>query len=188
MTERTKYRMQAADALYVVALLCLVAATIFFARRAKVGVVDSGRVATEVGFEERLELDNLRLRNEAASKSQELLAEFQETRTAVQEEMAATGSEDEKAALRTDLAEKQRRLEGSLLQMRRDVIRQGQQQVAAFRSRLGPIISDIARKKRLDVVVDASSSAMLYCNRKVDMTAEVIDAAKKVFAGEMVEE
>ncbi len=184
MAERKRLRIQPADLLYLVALVCLVAGVFLAARRSKVGVVDFAKVAAEVGFEEQLALNSVRWRNEAAAKSQELVAEFQETRIALQEEMASAGTEDEKTEFQVDLAARQRRLEGSLRQISREIVEQGQQQVMEFRKRLSPIIGDIARKKRMDIVVDSSSSSMLYCNGKVDMTAAVVDAATEAFAGE----
>ena len=77
MAERKRLRIQPADLLYLVALVCLVAGVFLAARRSKVGVVDFAKVAAEVGFEEQLALNSVRWRNEAAAKSQELVAEFQ---------------------------------------------------------------------------------------------------------------
>jgi Skp family chaperone for outer membrane proteins len=170
------------EVMYVVVLLGLLAWSVFFMNPHKVAVVDIDRVFKDVGVLQKIEKERQKL--DSFTKATELLKSYKTRMKSLQDKMAEakTTAEKDKVTLAMKAADEQfgqsiAPLQGTLQQF-------DNLAVASFRKRLSPFISQVAMKRGADVVIPAGSGLLFYKN-KVEVTDDVVKAAREFFAKDM---
>jgi Skp family chaperone for outer membrane proteins len=145
-----------------------------------VGIINLGRVASELGVEQKIIEDAQKWRENAAEDFQKLKNEYQALGKGVQAKAAEAQSEEAKKALRQEVTEATKEYYESSAKVRARVARHQQEVLQTFRNRLDPFVREVSRKRRLWLVLDRSAR-LVYATSKIDITDDVIEKAKPTF-------
>lgn len=185
MAETTEKRSRLFELVYVAVLLGLLALSIFLMNPHRVAVLDLVRVARAVGMDKRFAEDNRTVQMRAAQRMSQYEAEAGDRIRALTKQMdAASGTEKER--LRRELQDAEKQFRDNVATVRLEVQRHRDQLMRTFRERIRPAVEKIARKRRLDVVLDPGSGVS-YVNpkAKVDITEDVIEACRPIFTKDL---
>ena len=166
---------------YVAVVLVLLTLSVFWMNPHRIGVVDLNKVARAVGVEARVEADN-----EAAQKA--FLAQINQIQKTSQLEALKkqfdNAVEAQKQQAGAKLLEAQKQYNAQVAEARRNLQGHRELVLVSFRKRMEPVLSKIAHKRNLDVIVEPTST-ILYVRPKIDLTDEAIQIAKSVFTPQL---
>lgn len=169
--------------LYIVALVAVLVASVFFMNPHRVGVLDVTRVARETGVAARIDREFRARQQQAIDRATELQKDQAPRINELARKVNAV-SGTEKAMLQDELAKAREELEYGINEIKRDLQNHQSRLWMTFRKRLQPYIETVARKRKLDVVMDPSAS-VVYVRSTVDITASVIDSCRDYFTAAM---
>jgi Skp family chaperone for outer membrane proteins len=159
----------------------LLVLAVFYMGKPRVGIINLGRVASELGVEQKIVEDAQKWRENAAEDFQKLKAEYQTLGKGVQAKAAGAQSDEAKLALRQEVTEATKDYYESSAKVRARVAKHQQEVLQTFRNRLDPFVREVSRKRRLWLGLD-QSARLVYATSKIDITDEVIKKAKPTFA------
>lgn len=168
------------DVVYFVMLATLLVVALFFMGKPRVGTIDLGRVASELGVEQSVVEDAQKWREAAMDDFKRLRDEYQLLGKGVQSKAAEAQTEEEKLALRKAMTEATRAYYESSAEVRERVRKHEQQVLRTFRERLDPFVREVARHRRLWLVLDRSAR-LVYSTTQIDITDDVIRRAAHSF-------
>jgi len=184
MAGEQKKAIGAFEVVYIVMLGALLVLAVFFMGKPRIGVIDLGRVAEEVGVEQQIIDDAQEWRDTAGSDLKKLRDEYRALGKGIRLKAGEAETDEEKAALKKDLTETAREYYTHSARVRAGVRRHQQAVLRTFRTRVDPFVTEVARKRRLWLVLDRSAR-LVYAIAKVDITDDVIEKAAPFFAEEM---
>lgn len=184
MAGEEKKAIGAFEVVYIVMLGALLVLAVFFMGKPRIGIIDLGRVAEEVGVEERIIDDAQQWRDTAGSDLKKLKDQYKTLGQDIRAKADEAETDEEKAALKKDLTETVREYYSHSGRVRTRVRRHQQAVLKTFRKRVDPFVTEVARKRRLWLVLDRSAR-LVYATAKVDITDDVIEKAEPFFAKEM---
>ena len=170
------------EVIYVVILVGLLGWSVFIMNPHKVAVVDMDRVFKDVGALQKIEKERQKM--EVFTKANNMLQAYKTRIKTLQDKAlaASTQAEKEKIAAQMKASEEQFSMSIGPLQSALQQFDAGA--VASFRKRIQPYVDKVAVKKGVDVVL-APGPQMLWFKNRVDLTADVTEAAKEFFAKDM---
>jgi outer membrane protein len=167
---------------YAASLLLLLGMVAFLIRMPRVGVLDTQRVAADLGVEARIAEDTKAWRTEAMAKVAEIRNSFRAQADTLIAQAEKTTDAAEKEKIKARLNELQQSTQATVEKIGRELVLRNEKQMQDFRTRLKPAIDDVARHHRFDVVLDGKgNTGVPYANSRVDVTDEVIDKARSIF-------
>ena len=184
MAGEEKKAIGAFEVVYIVMLGALLVLAVFFMGKPRIGIIDLGRVAEEVGVEERIIDDAQQWRDTAGADLKKLKDQYKTLGQDIRAKADEAETDEEKAALKKDLTETVREYYSHSGRVRTRVRRHQQAVLKTFRKRVDPFVTEVARKRRLWLVLDRSAR-LVYATAKVDITDDVIEKAEPFFAKEM---
>jgi outer membrane protein len=167
------------EVIYVVVLLALLVLSVYFMNPHRVGVLDVQRVARELGIDARVAAELKDKQDAARTRAQRLTQTFESQAADLDRKLkAASGAEKEQLA--AEFKAVQESFQQSIAVVRNDVRRHEAMIFGTFRKRLQPVVDQVARKRRLDIVVEPSAT-VIYVRKQVDISDDVIRRARSVF-------
>ncbi len=173
-------RLPVFEMIYVAGLAALLIYAIFFMNTHRVGVLDVARVARETGVLERMHRESRHLQEEARERLGKLQQAHLQKIDDLNRKLKSAGSESEKKRVQGEIESQQEAFQQSLTAARQSLQRHEAQMFATFRKRLMPHVEKIARKRRLDIVIDPTTT-VLVTPKAPDITAAVVDAVREIF-------
>lgn len=167
------------EVVYVLVLLVLLVASVFFMNPHRVAVVDGDRLFKELGVSQKLE--RARQDMDAFKRGTALLDAYNVRMKTLRGKLASAKTTAEKEKIEAQMKSASEQLQESVGPMQAQVQAYDANAVATFRRRVQPFIVKVAQKKRLDLVVYAGPSVLYYRN-KADITSDVADAARSFFS------
>jgi Skp family chaperone for outer membrane proteins len=180
MNEGRKFRWF--EVVYVVMLLGLLVWSVFFVNPHKVAVVDVDRVFKEVGALQKFEKERQRL--EPFTKATQQLQAYKVRMKSLQEKMAEAKTPADKEKVTALMKSAEEQFSQNIAPYQNALQQFDNLAVASFRKRLNQFVDKVAVKRNVDVVLTTSPN-LLFSNDKVDITKDVIEAAKDFFAKDM---
>lgn len=168
------------DVVYIALLAILLVVAIFYIGKPRVGMIDLGRVAEELGVEEQIVRDAQQWREEATEDFQRLKDEYRAFGQGISARVAEAETDEEKMLLQKSLADATREYYASSAEVRNRVRQRQQSVLRVFREHLDPFVREVSRKRRLWLVLD-HSARLVYATSKIDITDEVIEKAIPFF-------
>ena len=89
-------------------------------------------------------------------------------------------SADQKTELKKQMNTMSREYSARVLEIKGGVQQHQQKVLLTFRKRLNPFITEVARKRKLWIVLD-NSARLVYSTKQVDVTDAVVEAARELF-------
>ncbi len=172
-------RLPVFEMIYVAGLAALLIYAIFFMNTHRVGVLDVARVARETGVLERMHRESRHLQEEARERLGKLQQAHLQKIDDLNRKLKSAGSESEKKRVQGEIESQQEAFQQSLTAARQSLQRHEAQMFATFRKRLMPHVEKIARKRRLDIVIDPTTT-VLVTPKAPDITAAVVDAVREI--------
>jgi Skp family chaperone for outer membrane proteins len=170
------------EVVYVV-LLIVLAFAVLSAARPRIGLLDVSRLATELGIRDRITADAREWETDARTDLKEIQQKFTEQSTSLRAQLAAAASDAEKEAIQKEFRAATAELQKESAAIRERLAVHGKEVFTEFRSRLQPFIDEVARRKRVWMVLDRSSG-VLYAIRQIDITDDVVRQARPSFQAE----
>lgn len=167
------------EVVYVLVLLGLLFFSVFFMNPHRVAVVDGDRLFKALGAAQKLE--KARQEMDAFKKGSTLLEAYNIRVKTLRGKLAEAKTTAEKEKIEGQIKSAAEMLQQSVGPMQAQLQAFDANAVATFRRRVQPFIVKVAQKRRLDVVVYAGPSVLYYRN-KADITEEVAEAARSLFA------
>ena len=177
------FRVRWYEVVYVGLVVAFVALSVYFVGRPKVGLIDIRQVSEELGVTKQMTADYQNWRTEALARIKAVNQSTDEKMTAVNAKLKKARRKDDKEELNAELARLERGRRRSIERVNRELAGRWREASVAFRKQLDPIIAKIARKKRLDVVLEMGKAGVAYINRRVVITDDVIAEARAVSPG-----
>lgn len=180
MAETSKYRNLYDVALYGIPLL-LIAVGIYFIRSPRVGVLNLDRVAQEIGVLDRIKEGERKWMGAAYTELNELTERNRAQLAILESKLEKTSDESSKKAVREQMQRLQVEVQSAAERTRQEfqMYREGVRR--QIRARIDPVVSEIARKRRYDVVIDSSEGKVVSFSRSaVDITQDVINGSRSV--------
>lgn len=169
------------ELVYIAGLAILLVYAVFFMNPHRVGLLDVTRVARETGVLERMQREEKGLQNEARERLGKLQQAHVQKINDLNRKLKGAGSESEKSRIQGEIDTLQDGFQQSVAAARQNLQRHEAQMFATFRKRLMPHVEKIARKRRLDIVLDPATT-VLITPKAPDITGDVIDAVRDVFS------
>lgn len=167
------------EILYIVALVTILGISIFFLNPHRTGVLDLTRVARDLGIAERMGREDRAFQEATYDRMNKLQKEkAPRINELARKAKNATGSE--KSLLEANYEEAQGELQSQLNKIKLEAQRHQNHMVLTFRKRLQPHVEGIARKKKLDIVLDPNAS-VIFARSTIDITDAVVAAARDSF-------
>ena len=161
---------------YVAVLLALLVLSVYYLSPHKVGVIDLKKVAVDLGYEARMITALEDKQRVAMGHANDLRQELGMRSGALTKEIeSAKGAEKDK--LKDDLRNLQADYQQRITAVGNDFQQFRNDAILTFRARVQPILNDVARKHRLDLVLEPSVA--VFRSRKIDITDDVIARCKK---------
>ena len=179
--EEDRKKWGAFEVIYIVMLAVLLVLAVFYMGKPKVGVIDLGRIAEEVGIEDKIVEDAEEWRDAAGVDLKELRDQYSALGKGIKDKALEAETEDEKLALQKDLNDATRQYYTETAKLRARVNKHQQAVLRTFRMRLDPFITEVARKRRVWLVLDRSAR-LVYATAQIDITDEVTEKAMPFFA------
>jgi len=180
MADEKKKSVGVFEVVYIALLVVLLALAVFFMGRPRIGVLDMTAVAKGVGVDETIIEDTREWQEMATGKVKKLQEQFDERGSSLRASLESAETDAEKEKAQEEMQEVTQEfyrqtavVRGRLRKHRRDVVR-------TFRLRLEPFITQVARKKRLWLVLERSGR-ILYSRAQIDITDDVIEKARPSF-------
>lgn len=167
------------EVVYVLVLLGLLFFSVFFMNPHRVAVVDGDRLFKALGAAQKLE--KARQEMDAFKKGSTLLEAYNIRVKTLRGKLVEAKTTAEKEKIEGQIKSAAEMLQQSVGPMQAQLQAFDANAVATFRRRVQPFIVKVAQKRRLDVVVYAGPSVLYYRN-KADITEEVAEAARSLFA------
>jgi|GEM_PF-1168309 len=183
MQEERAKSMGLLEVVYVILLIALLAFVVFSAARPRIGLVDVTRLTTELGIKSRLTADAKGWEQEAREELAKLQQDFAAQRDRFRERLAQAATEKERTNIQLEFNEVTARFQQEARAIRDRLTEHGKEAFLELRARLQPSIDEVARDRRLWMVLDRSAG-VLYAVRQTDITDEVIKRARVAFAKE----
>jgi len=180
MAEEKKRNVRVYEIVYAAVLLILLILAVFSMGNPRIGMVDLKRVGAELGIEETIRAQTLQWRSEAEAEFGRLQGQFAKREKDIRARLDSAESDADKNAARAALAAAAREFQEQIAEVRETLVGKRKEAMGAFRSELQPYITEVARKKRLAAVME--KSGLVYAVGKMDVTDEVIEAARPSFA------
>lgn len=171
------------EAAYIVMLLVLLVLSVSFLTPHRVAVVNVQRIMREVGVEERLNAALQEKQDEARARVAAIREDFVQRAEAVSGAIPGAADEEEKEALRGQLAGLQADYQKRVNAVGAEVHLFRREAVLTFRERLQPHLTKLARRRRLDVVIEPAS--VVYVAKAMDVTDLVIERASGAFPADL---
>ncbi len=168
------------EVVYVVGLAILLIYAVFFMNPHRVGVLDVARVARETGVLDRMQREERGLQDEARERLGKLQQAHVQKINDLSRKLKNAGSEPDKTRIQGEIDSLQDAFQQSIAAARQNLQRHEAQMFATFRKRLMPHVEKIARKRRLDIVLDPATT-VLITKKAPDLTEEVVAAVRDVF-------
>jgi len=162
----------------VAVFLVLVAATVYQVRRERVGLVDLDEVAGQLGKRQMISQEYLEWHKAAVTRVDALEKEFQARSRELDAKLMQSTDESEKARVKQELEEIGNNMRASARQTYLDLQKHRDELVVEFRKQVHPIVTAVARRRRLDIVLELGSGGVVYGNKRVDITEEVVKQAR----------
>jgi|GEM_PF-6021567 len=185
MADETKPRITVADGAFIVILAILMATGIFYLRAQKTGVIDGMKVMRQLGVENVLARQRATNATRATVKADAMKERFRSELEALNAKLEKTSNPDEKGRIQRQIANRQKEASEAIEAIRQDLQLHYIEDIRRYREALEPVIAKIARKRRIDVVLDSSGGmAIMYANKRVDITDEVLKEMSGKFSAE----
>jgi Skp family chaperone for outer membrane proteins len=165
---------------YVAGLAILLVYAIFFMNPHRVGVLDVARVARETGVLDRMQREERGLQDEARERLGKLQQAHVQKVNDLTRKLKSAGSESEKSRIQGEIDSLQEAFQQSVAAARQNLQRHEAQMFATFRKRLMPHVEKVARKRRLDIVLDPATT-VLITKKTPDITEAVVAEVRDVF-------
>lgn len=170
------------EVLYVVVLVALLGWSVFFMNPHRVAVVDMDRVFKDVGMLQKIEKERQKL--EAFSKASNMLNAYKTRMKGLQDKLDAATTQAEKDKLSAQIRAANEQFNESIAPMQGAMQQFDAAAVGSFRKRVQPFIDQVALKHKVDTVLSLGPQ-LLWFRNKVDLTDDVVKAAKDFFAKDM---
>ena len=168
------------DLAYLLLLVVLLFYMVFHVGRPRVGVIDVLSVARGVGMGDRIGKDSELWRSRAAGGLQALQSRYGAQSKDLRATLAAATEEEEQARLRRELGETTGKYREEADAIRTEMRNHQRDVLETFRRRLQPFISEVARERRLRVILERRGN-VAYALARVDVTADVIEKSRAFF-------
>ncbi len=168
------------EVLYVVLLVGLLGATMLFMNPHRTGVLDLERLSRALGQDVRMAEDAREQREELATRGAQMERAHEEKLAELNRQLKTADGAAEKARLQETIRAAQTAFQEQAMALRREAQRHQALVLRSFHKRIQPHIEKVARRKRLDVVLEPGMG-VLYRRAVVDITEEVARSAKRDF-------
>ena len=170
------------EVMYVLVLLGLLGWSVFFMNPHKVAVVDVDRIFKDVGMLQKIEKERQKL--DAFVKATQLLQAYKTRVKSLQDKMAEAKNTVDKEKNLALIKAADDQFGQNIAPLQNALQQYDSLAVASFRKRLNQFINQVALKRGADVVLTTGPN-LPYYNNKVDVTEDVVSAAKEFFAKDM---
>lgn len=182
MSERS-VRIRWYEVVYLALLVAFVGLSIYFIGRPKVGLVDIRKISEEIGVtKQRTEEYNI-WRAEALERIKAVNLSVDEKVAATEAKLKKTRRKADKEELEVELVRLRKSRAKSIEMIRKDLSDRWRAASVAYREQLDPIIKKVARKKRLDIVLEAGKTGVAYATKRAVITDDVIAEARAISPG-----
>jgi Skp family chaperone for outer membrane proteins len=168
------------EVVYVVVLIALLAASVYFMNPHRVGVLDVNRVARDVKIYERIAQADKAHQEQAVANLTQLQQAHAKRMEEFNKRLKAAPAEA-KDGIRAEMEAAQSAFQEKTGAIRQEVQRHQALMIATFRKRLQPFIDETARKRKLDVVLDPTVG-LTYVRSRSDITDAVIKKCRSYFS------
>jgi Skp family chaperone for outer membrane proteins len=166
------------EIVYAAVLVLLILFAVVTLRPTKVGVIDLDRAMEAVGLVTVVEDQRKEIRDHAADDLKLLRDEYNERRRILSERLGGAQNETE----RTEVERLIRDADYSLRTQANSIVSESQREqlelLAGYRVRLQPLVREVARRKRIDVVLTRGSHT-LYIRAAADLTDALVEAMQE---------
>jgi Skp family chaperone for outer membrane proteins len=180
MEEGSKKRVNLSEVAYIGMLVILLGVVIFYMGRPRIGLMDVGRVTRALGIESQVTTEAKEWEARALAEAKRLQQDFDEQTATLRRRMDEAGTAAEKEALQKEMRAANVTLQRDTGAVRERLNAHNREMLSSFRSRLQPFVDRVARRKHLWMILDRGVG-VVYAGRQVDVTDEVVQAAKGGF-------
>lgn len=170
------------EVVYIVILVGVLAVSVFYMNPRRVGICDVAKVARATHVLERMAKADRQRQEEAYAKVVRLQQSHNQRMSELNRKLKSTAGED-RASIQGEIESTQETLQQNLAIIRQDLQRHQAQMFATFRKRLMPYIDAVAKKQKLDVILDPSN-VVLFTKRAPDITEDVIESCENAFGAD----
>lgn len=163
------------EILYALILVALLFFGLVLNRPYRVGVVDLEKVMSSLGISDVISEHRRVIQEDLKQTLSDLRSDYQQEYSTLTGQTESASSTDAGANSGMVALEAEARQQAGAAMM--ESRRVQQEALTEYRSRLQPYISEVANKRRLSLVLNRTSQA-LYVLRSIDVTQDVIDAAR----------
>jgi len=168
------------EVLYILILISFLAAGAMMWRKAKqptVGILEVDKVATELGYTDKLTTDFQLWQDEAIAQVKILEAEAKVDLKALEDKTEAAATPEEKELLEIETAQRHAQYNKDRNNIRWQQVGRQVEAKKEFRAKIQPAIDEVAREMRLNIVLTPPAA---YINERAVITADVIAKAKEL--------
>jgi Skp family chaperone for outer membrane proteins len=170
------------EVMYVVVLIAVLVLGLWVMNPHRVAIIDVDRVFKDVGMLQKVEQD--RQKTETYLRGVEMVNAYNIRMESLKSKLEAAKTSADKEKIQAQMKSASDTLQQTLGPIQSSLQSRETAVITTFRRRLQPFINQVAQKRRADVVLIAGPSVS-YVHTRVDITADVVKAAKDFFAKDM---
>lgn len=170
------------EVMYVIVLIAVLVLGVWLMNPHRVAIIDVDRVFKDVGMLQKVEKD--RQNSEVYLRGVELVNAYNFRVEGLKTKLEAAKTAADKEKIQSQLKAAADSMQQSIAPIQSALQSRETAVVTTFRRRLQPFIVKVAQKRRMDVVLVAGPS-VTYVQGKVDISEDVVKAAKDFFAKDM---
>ncbi len=168
------------EIVYILMLALLLIVSVIYMGKPRVGIINLALAAQDLGVTPLIEADVSQWREIASGDLKKVNAEYQAISKAMKAEFDAATSNEQKIELKKQMNSMSREYSARILKIKGGVQQHQQRILLTFRKRLNPFITQVARKRKLWIVLD-NSARLVYSTKQVDITDAVVGEAQDLF-------
>jgi len=168
------------DIAYLFVLAILIGVSIYFMRKPRVGVLDMNQVVIGLGIQNRIQDDDKRQQNESFVRLDALKEKLRVRLDPLNAQLDRATDEATKNKIKDQVVIVRREFQESAERIAQEYQRRREDLRRNIRAKIDPAIRDVARSRRLDVIIDAEGGrGIFYAHKRADVTSEVVAAVRK---------
>ena len=169
------------EVIYILMLAGLLIISVIYMGKPRIGIINLGQAAQELGVTPLIESDVSQWRELASGDLKKANAEYAAVSKGIKEKFTKATTDAEKQELKQQMNNITKEYSARVLQIKARVQKHQVALLQTFRNRINPYIVKVAHKHRLWIVLD-SSSRLVYATKQTDITDEVVAASRDFFS------
>ncbi len=169
------------EVIYILMLAGLLIISVIYMGKPRIGIINLGQAAQELGVTPLIESDVSQWRELASGDLKKANAEYAAVSKGIKEKFAKATTDAEKQELKQQMNNITKEYSTRVLQIKARVQKHQVALLQTFRNRINPYIVKVAHKHKLWIVLD-SSSRLVYATKQTDITDEVVAASRDFFS------